>query len=441
MSKVLERKYFKKNAVKHFRAGGIVTLQTGGDVTKPGFFEKFILGSKTGGLDVGQQQEALKESVLGPKAKEIIAEKQTAMDPESALIGLDQQPKSITEDVVAYDEFPVKKEDPNLMAKTDTEKKPKSVVASDTQTDKDALIVKATGESLPTTSSEEDAYLDAIYNIKDRLKEKMAAGSKFNYPLMKMAMNLLAGTSSQRGLPAFAEIFGKAGSAAVGDFIAFEKEKTDRDDAALNAAFKVKQAIVDRDLKEKEIEAKKTGSGLGLDFMKQFNTLNADKADLNVSLKIAQDMAAIVQSPQSNIDTKGAIKNTLIKALGPFVPGLDKLTPELQFENLGKVLETKLTKAILNESRFSNQERQMVKEIIGQIKVGSTEKINLDRLQNLINMLQAKRNVYDSQTEMFGNALGVATSVPGFMDGAFSQSEIIAEIEKRKKAKTKKDEK
>ena len=114
MSKVLNRKLFKKKYVQGFQAGGIVSLKKGGEANdQPNFFQKYILGPKTGGLDVGQQRQVMGDFLLGPRSQELIKQRKTKEDPESALIGVKPpmpgQTVAEKKDVPLYD-FPEKKE-------------------------------------------------------------------------------------------------------------------------------------------------------------------------------------------------------------------------------------------------------------------------------------------------------------------------------------------
>jgi len=392
MSKVLERKYFKKKAVQHFRAGGIVTLKMdkGGEARKEGFFEDVPLGQalKSAGQTIVKEGKKAGAALydLGAVPINLGAEFLTGTnpgysgtkffdvegyDPDTAyFMGVPTSAKQSTlaekretkraeaDTEVSGLEKEIKK-DPSIIAKlTPSEKTTGDIKVSTGSEEADKIFTnyvtaKKPGDlvqkNLIDETPKDPAELSTkkqIRNIMDELAEERKQGSKVNLPLMRLALGLMKGTSYQEGLPAFAEIFAGAGEGALETFIEQEKQRSDADLELMELATKLK-------ISQDEVESRKYAVD------KQAELYGLKKYDPE---KHRESM--------SKIQNLSRTRNSILEAMSI----INKAGPQSTFEKIGgdffSVLE-----AVTGVDNANQMPAQRLKLIINDLKVAFAKEL------------------------------------------------------------------
>ena len=384
MSKVLQRKLFRKKYVQGFQAGGIVTLKKGGEAN---YFEdvpagRFLKsagqslvkeGKKAGAAlyDLGAApinlgMEFLTGSSPGYSGAKFFNVK--GADPNQGYLfnprmnkGIDVTPKSLSEEKqkqamradteVSGIEKQIKK-DPTIRAKL-VKQSDSQITTGNSEADKILTNYMQTIKPTSTTGTTQKTVVDEtpkdagevslkkqLTGIADQLKEERKEGYPVNVPLMKLALGLMRGTSYQTGLPGFAEIFGKAGEGALDAFIAEEKQKQDADLGLLELATKLKISQDEVAARKYQVDKTLEASMLkSIDPAKQKESLSKQVTLGQIKSKILQTMA---------IAGKAGGLSTFDKIGGDLLTGLEAITG-----SPGGTLPSQQLKLLVNELKVA----------------------------------------------------------------------------------------
>ena len=384
MSKVLERKYFKKKAVKHFRAGGIVTLKEGG------FFEDVPLGQalKSAGETVVKEGKKAGAALydLGAVPINLGAEFLTGTnpgysgtkffnvegyDPDKAYfmgIETDAAPKTLDEKRQAQKmkqdtevsglEKEVQK-DPTLIAKLTPKKKTTEDIKISTGSEEtdtilnNYLVAQKPGDVVEKSLIDDTpkdpvelATKKQLRTIMDEVAEERKQGSQVNLPLMRLALGLMKGTSYQEGLPGFAEIFAGAGEGALETFIEQEKQKSDADLELMELATKLK-------ISQDEVESRKYAVD------KQAELYGLKKYDPKKH-----------QESMSKIQNLSRTKNSILEAMSI----IGQAGPQSTFDKIGGDVASVL-EAVTGTDTGNQLPAQRLKLIINDLKVAFAKEL------------------------------------------------------------------
>ena len=383
MSKVLQRKLFKKKYVQGFQAGGIVTLKKGGEAN---YFEdvpagRFLKsagqslvkeGKKAGAAlyDLGAApinlgMEFLTGSSPGYSGAKFFNVE--GADPNKAYfmgVGTDATPKSLSEEKqkqamradteVSGIEKQIKK-DPTIRAKlvkqSDSQiatgnSEADKILTNYMQTIKPTSTTGTTGTTQKTVVDEtpkdagEVSLKKQLTGIMDQLKDERKEGYPVNVPLMKLALGLMRGTSYQTGLPGFAEIFGKAGEGALDAFIAEEKQKQNADLGLMELATKLK-------ISQDEVAARKyqVDKTVEASILKSIDPAK-QKESLSKQVTLGQLKSKILQT--MGIAGKAGGLSTFDKIGGDLLTGLEAITG-----SPGGTLPSQQLKLLVNELKVA----------------------------------------------------------------------------------------
>jgi hypothetical protein len=469
MSKVLERKYFRKKAVKHFRAGGIVTLKEGG------FFEDVPLGQalKSAGETVVKEGKKAGAALydLGAVPINLGAEFLTGTnpgysgtkffnvegyDPDKAYfmgIETDAAPKTLDEKRQAQKmkqdtevsglEKEVQK-DPTLIAKLTPKKKTTEDIKISTGSEEtdtilnNYLVAQKPGDvvekSLIDDTPKDPVELSTkkqLRTIMDEVAEERKQGSQVNLPLMRLALGLMKGTSYQEGLPGFAEIFAGAGEGALQTFIEQEKQRSDADLELMELATKLK-------ISQDEVESRKYA---------------VDKQAELYGLKSYDPKKH--QESMSKIQNLSRTKNSILEAMSI----IGQAGPQSTFDKIGGDVASVL-EAVTGTDTGNQIPAQRLKLIINDLKVAFAKELtrglspvsdrDIKRIEKILasfsytespaqfnTKLQKMLGIINGQLELEAGQYGYTYQNPESSFGGFTNNsgktidEIIAEKNKK----------
>ena len=469
MSKVLERKYFRKKAVKHFRAGGIVTLK------EVGFFEDVPLGQalKSAGETVVKEGKKAGAALydLGAVPINLGAEFLTGTnpgysgtkffnvegyDPDKAYfmgIQTDATPKTLDEKRQAQKmkqdtevsglEKEVQK-DPTLIAKLTPKKKTTEDIKISTGSEEtdtilnNYLVAQKPGDvvekSLIDDTPKDPVELSTkkqLRTIMDEVAEERKQGSQVNLPLMRLALGLMKGTSYQEGLPGFAEIFAGAGEGALQTFIEQEKQRSDADLELMELATKLK-------ISQDEVESRKYAVD------KQAELYGLKKYDPKKH-----------QESMSKIQNLSRTKNSILEAMSI----IGQAGPQSTFDKIGGDVASVL-EAVTGTDTGNQLPAQRLKLIINDLKVAFAKELtrglspvsdrDIKRIEKILasfsytespaqfnTKLQKMLGIINGQLELEAGQYGYTYQNPESSFGGFTNNsgktidEIIAEKNKK----------
>lgn len=426
MSKVLQRKLFRKKYVQGFQAGGIVTLKKGGEAN---FFEKYVLGPQTGGLDVGQQRQVMSEFLLGPRSKELISQAKTKQDPESALIGMQPpvpgQAVTTKTETPMYD-FPDAKTQPKKLGSEDV---PKNQVASaqgvktyttgNKEVDKifNDYEQKTFDKPITPTKPKDETPADPsevstkkqLRNIIDEIAAERKEGYGVNVPLMKLALGLMKGTTTQPGLAGVAQIFGQAGEGALDAFLEQEKRKADADMDLMELATKLK--ISQDEVASRKYAVDKQAELYGL---KKYDPKAQEEALASVqtlenTFNAMQQIKQIIAKNPGDVGFGAQLQNEISKVAESVFGYMPSQTSGVrQVDQLIDYLQLTLAPELLKAFKPINKEElKLFRKTLGELKTfGSPQDLynRINSMQRLIT--QARQRAVGSYDYNFGTPSG-----------------------------------
>jgi len=469
MSKVLERKYFKKKAVKHFRAGGIVTLKEGG------FFEDVPLGQalKSAGETVVKEGKKAGAALydLGAVPINLGAEFLTGTnpgysgtkffnvegyDPDKAYfmgIETDAAPKTLDEKRQAQKmkqdtevsglEKEVQK-DPTLIAKLTPKKKTTEDIKISTGSEEtdtilnNYLVAQKPGDVVEKSLIDDTpkdpvelATKKQLRTIMDEVAEERKQGSQVNLPLMRLALGLMKGTSYQEGLPGFAEIFAGAGEGALETFIEQEKQKSDADLELMELATKLK--ISQDEVESRKYAVDKQAELYGLkkyDPKKHQESMSKIQNLSRTKNSILEAMSIIGQAgPQSTFDKIGGDVASVLEAVTGTDTGnqLPAQRLKLIINDLKVAFAKELTRGL---SPVSDRDIQRIEKILASFSYTESPAQFNTKLQKMLGII-------NGQLELEAGQYGYTYQNPESSFGGFTNNsgktidEIIAEKNKK----------
>jgi hypothetical protein len=469
MSKVLERKYFRKKAVKHFRAGGIVTLKEGG------FFEDVPLGQalKSAGETVVKEGKKAGAALydLGAVPINLGAEFLTGTnpgysgtkffnvegyDPDKAYfmgIETDAAPKTLDEKRQAQKmkqdtevsglEKEVQK-DPTLIAKLTPKKKTTEDIKISTGSEEtdtilnNYLVAQKPGDvvekSLIDDTPKDPVELSTkkqLRTIMDEVAEERKQGSQVNLPLMRLALGLMKGTSYQEGLPGFAEIFAGAGEGALETFIEQEKQRSDADLELMELATKLK--ISQDEVESRKYAVDKQAELYGLksyDPKKHQESMSKIQNLSRTKNSILEAMSIIGQAgPQSTFDKIGGDVASVLEAVTGTDTGnqLPAQRLKLIINDLKVAFAKELTRGL---SPVSDRDIKRIEKILASFSYTESPAQFNTKLQKMLGII-------NGQLELEAGQYGYTYQNPESSFGGFTNNsgktidEIIAEKNKK----------
>jgi len=469
MSKVLERKYFKKKAVKHFRAGGIVTLKEGG------FFEDVPLGQALKSASETVVKEGKKAGAalydLGAVPINLGAEFLTGTnpgysgtkffnvegyDPDKAYfmgIETDAAPKTLDEKRQAQKmkqdtevsglEKEVQK-DPTLIAKLTPKKKTTEDIKISTGSEEtdtilnNYLVAQKPGDVVEKSLIDDTpkdpvelATKKQLRTIMDEVAEERKQGSQVNLPLMRLALGLMKGTSYQEGLPGFAEIFAGAGEGALETFIEQEKQKSDADLELMELATKLK--ISQDEVESRKYAVDKQAELYGLkkyDPKKHQESMSKIQNLSRTKNSILEAMSIIGQAgPQSTFDKIGGDVASVLEAVTGTDTGnqLPAQRLKLIINDLKVAFAKELTRGL---SPVSDRDIQRIEKILASFSYTESPAQFNTKLQKMLGII-------NGQLELEAGQYGYTYQNPESSFGGFTNNsgktidEIIAEKNKK----------
>jgi hypothetical protein len=469
MSKVLERKYFRKKAVKHFRAGGIVTLKEGG------FFEDVPLGQalKSAGETVVKEGKKAGAALydLGAVPINLGAEFLTGTnpgysgtkffnvegyDPDKAYfmgIETDAAPKTLDEKrqtqkmeqdtEVSGLEKEVQK-DPTLIAKLTPKKKTTEDIKISTGSEEtdtilnNYLVAQKPGDVVEKSLIDDTpkdpvelATKKQLRTIMDEVAEERKQGSQVNLPLMRLALGLMKGTSYQEGLPGFAEIFAGAGEGALETFIEQEKQRSDADLELMELATKLK--ISQDEVESRKYAVDKQAELYGLkkyDPKKHQESMSKIQNLSRTKNSILEAMSIIGQAgPQSTFDKIGGDVASVLEAVTGTDTGnqLPAQRLKLIINDLKVAFAKELTRGL---SPVSDRDIQRIEKILASFSYTESPAQFNTKLQKMLGII-------NGQLELEAGQYGYTYQNPESSFGGFTNNsgktidEIIAEKNKK----------
>lgn len=434
MSKVLNRKLFKKKYVQGFQAGGIVSLKKGGEAN---YFEdvpagRFLKsagqslvkeGKKAGAalydlgaVPINLGMEFLTGSSPGYSGAKFFNVE--GVDPNKAYfmgVGTDATPKSLSEEKqkqamradteVSGIEKQIQK-DPSIrskLTKLTSDDVPKNQIASAAYTTTgnkklDSIIKdyeeknfnQKTAPQKPKDETPDDptevATKKQLRNIMDEIAAERKEGFGVNVPLMKLALGLMKGTTTQPGLAGVAQIFGQAGEGALDAFLEQEKQRKDADIDLMELATKLK-------ISQDEVAARKYAVDKQAELygLKNYDPKKQEEALANLQgLKSAFDameqIKQIIAKNPSGVGFGAQLQNDISKvaeSVFGFVPS--QTSGVRQVDQLIDYLQLTLGPELLKGFKpISKTEMQLFTKTLGDLKkFGSPQD-----LYNRINMMQ-----------------------------------------------------
>lgn len=469
MSKVLERKYFRKKAVKHFRAGGIVTLKEGG------FFEDVPLGQalKSAGETVVKEGKKAGAALydLGAVPINLGAEFLTGTnpgysgtkffnvegyDPDKAYfmgIETDAAPKTLDEKrqtqkmeqdtEVSGLEKEVQK-DPTLIAKLTPKKKTTEDIKISTGSEEtdtilnNYLVAQKPGDVVEKSLIDDTpkdpvelATKKQLRTIMDEIAEERKQGSQVNLPLMRLALGLMKGTSYQEGLPGFAEIFAGAGEGALETFIEQEKQRSDADLELMELATKLK--ISQDEVESRKYAVDKQAELYGLksyDPKKHQESMSKIQNLSRTRNSILEAMSIISQAgPQSTFDKIGGDVASVLEAVTGTDTGnqLPAQRLKLIINDLKVAFAKELTRGL---SPVSDRDIKRIEKILASFSYTESPAQFNTKLQKMLGII-------NGQLELEAGQYGYTYQNPESSFGGFTNNsgktidEIIAEKNKK----------
>ena len=472
MSKVLNRKLFKKKYVQGFQAGGIVSLKKGGEAN---YFEDIPAGRflKSAGQSLIQEgkkagaalydfgavpinlgMEFLTGSSPGYSGAKFFNVE--GVDPNKAYfmgIETDAAPKSLSKEkqkqIIQADtevsglEKEIQK-DPTIISKLTPSKKTTgdikvSTGSKETDTILNNYLTKQKPGDVVEKSLVDDTPKDPVElatkkqlrTIMDEVAEERKQGSKVNLPLMRLALGLMKGTSYQEGLPGFAEIFANAGEGALETFIEQEKQKSDADLELMELATKLK-------ISQDEVAARKYAVD------KQAELYGLKKYDPKKH-----------QESMSKIQNLSRTKNSILEAMSI----INKAGPQSTFDKIGGDVASVL-EAVTGTDTGNQLPAQRLKLIINDLKVAFAKELtrglspvsdrDIQRIEKILASfsytespaqfnakLQKMLGIINGQLELEAGQYGYTYQNPESSFGGFTNNsnktidEIIAEKTKK----------
>ena len=428
MSKVLERKYFRKKAVKHFRAGGIVTLK----MDKGG--EANILGDDPLGSDFNVTETVIlpsgekKQVVTEPKMSDLAAVNLGLISREEYLA----KEKAKEEERKKADIVDVDKAEAAIAEakKKEEEVKPiqvAGVYSSGNKTidnkfkqyeDKnfgEKPIAKKPKDETPPDPVETSTKTE-IKKLMDEITNERKDGRPINLPLMSLALGLMKGTSTQAGLSGFSQIFANAGEDALDVFIEQEKQKSDADMEKLELATKLK-------ISQDEVAARKYAVDKQAELygLKKFDPTKKAEAEasydrlltsyqgVNQVLKLLEDPSQVSTVAQISSDIQG-----VAESLFGYIPA--ETPAPRQINQVITHLQLSLTDLLKDLKPVSKNELLLLQRNIGELgyfKSPQDLKNKLTALQFQLykGLERSQRNFDYNYTGAFGQG-----GITGFTD-------------------------
>ena len=413
MSKVLQRKLFRKKYVQGFQAGGIVTLKKGGEAN---YFEdvpagRFLKsagqslvkeGKKAGAAlyDLGAApinlgMEFLTGSSPGYSGAKFFNVE--GADPNKAYfmgVGTDATPKSLSEEKqkqamradteVSGIEKQIQK-DPSIrseLTKLTSDDVPNNQVAKVYTTGNKVIDQKfkeyeqkTFNKPVTPTKPKDETPADPsevatksqLRKIMDEIATERKEGYGVNVPLMKLALGLMKGTTTQPGLAGVAQIFGQAGEGALDAFLEQEKRKTDADMDLMELATKLK-------ISQDEVAARKYAVDKQAELygLKKFDPKAKEEAEASydrvlTSYQGVNKILELLKNPEqiSTINQISADLQGVAQSVFGYIP--DKTPASTQMQQIITHLQLNLTDLLKDLKPVSKNELELLKRNIGEL--------------------------------------------------------------------------
>ena len=461
MSKVLNRKLFKKKYVQGFQAGGIVSLKKGGEAN---YFEdvpagRFLKsagqslvkeGKKAGAAlyDLGAApinlgMEFLTGSSPGYSGAKFFNVE--GADPNKAYfmgVGTDATPKSLSEEKqkqamradteVSGIEKQIQK-DPSIrseLTKLTSDDVPKNQIASAAYTSGNKVIDKKFQEyeeknfnqkvtpQKPKDETPDDpsevATKKQLRNIMDEIASERREGFGVNVPLMKLALGLMKGTTTQPGLAGVAQIFGQAGEGALDAFLEQEKQRKDADIDLMELATKLK-------ISQDEVAARKYAVDKQAELygLKKFDPAAKAEAEASydrvlTSYQGVNKVLELLQNPDqiSTVDQIASDLQGVAESVFGYIP--DKTPAPRQIQQIITHLQLNLTDLLKDLKPVSKNELALLQRNIGELGYFKSPQDLKNKMQTLKILLEKSlARAQSSYDYNFSSPFG-AGSIGGF---------------------------